>query len=171
MTRMQSRCGGGVLLALVLTLAGGAARAEAPEIDAERKALNGTWEATHRERGGENKAIPSPGVVEKRIALTFSGESVTVTIDLPVGDGTQGVNEVAVRGTYRIDPSKTPAELELVFKPDGREIKIPGIYRLGTDSLVVASPQPGKGERPKDFKSKEGDGVDVISYKRVKEGK
>jgi uncharacterized protein (TIGR03067 family) len=59
---------------------------------------------------------------------------------------------------YKIDTSKTPHEIDLTSKEDGKDEKMYGIFKLEGDKLTLCLKETDKaGDRPKDFKTtKEG---------------
>jgi len=116
--------------------------------DAAKK-LNGTYVVT--EMLLEGKPDNS-----KKDNVTFVFKDGTVTIT----EGEKKKGEVA---KYTIDPSKKPAQIDVMPEKGSKEVL--GIYELketdkGTE-LIVSFVHDG-GERPKDFK---GEGKDVVVVK------
>jgi uncharacterized protein (TIGR03067 family) len=76
--------------------------------------------------------------------------------------------KVAVRGTIKVDTSKTPKWLDATFKeggPVGETIE--GIYELDGDSLKVCIGTP-ETDRPTKFGSTTGSKLRLIQYERKK---
>jgi uncharacterized protein (TIGR03067 family) len=68
--------------------------------------------------------------------------------------------------TYTADPTKTPAEIDLVPAPGGGPV-VPGIYKIEGDTLTVCFTTPGA-PRPTRFEKSDTPHVGLSVYKRVK---
>jgi uncharacterized protein (TIGR03067 family) len=82
------------------------------------------------------------------------------------GTMTMKIRDREEKGTFKLDPSKKPAHIDI--KPEGDRDVVHGIYQVketdkGTE-LTVALAGPGS-ERPKDFK---GEGKDQIVIKLLR---
>lgn len=69
-------------------------------------------------------------------------------------------------GTYKLDASKTPAEIDLV---EGKDSNMPGIVKIAGDTLTICVLDLGP--RPTDFVSPKGSLAAVMVLKRVKQDK
>jgi uncharacterized protein (TIGR03067 family) len=135
---------------LLLPLAGLLPAAEGDK--AELAKLKGTWQAVSAEEDGR-KAKPME--LEKTF-LVIEGDRYT--IQLP--DGAQ-------KGTFKIDPSKTPRRMDVLpadGPPKGKTIR--GIYELKGATLRCCLAQPDK-DRPTEFTGKAGSGCGLFVYKRM----
>jgi uncharacterized protein (TIGR03067 family) len=132
------------LLALVLPLCLASA---APTDDKEdREALEkGAWKIVAMNQGGKDV----PKTMIDGLDLTFAFKDGKLTVK-----GANGTKE----GTYKIDSSKTPREMDLNVDGDAK-----AIYELDEGTLKIAL---SKKERPKDFKG--GPDVAVFTFERVK---
>jgi uncharacterized protein (TIGR03067 family) len=125
--------------------------------DDDRDTIQGRWKPISIERGG--KPIASRTGPNDKMALIIGGNRY---------DWTSGDEPMA--GTYRLDPSKTPKELDMM--PGGganQGSTLKGIYQIEGDTLYVCLAAPGEG-RPTEFESKEGSRHSFYIMRRVKEG-
>jgi uncharacterized protein (TIGR03067 family) len=114
--------------------------------------IQGTWKVEEYTKNGT--AVPAEEA--KQLRLTVADGKMTVRM---------GEQEVA-RATYKIDPSKTPKQID--FSPEGAEgMTQEGIYELTGDGLKLCMGRPGKG-RPKEFKSEAGGEQSLVVLKREK---
>jgi uncharacterized protein (TIGR03067 family) len=120
---------------------------EKPKSD--KDTLQGTWSMVSGIQDGK----PMPEDVIKRIQFVVSGDKMT-----------QMMGEQKYEHTYKLNPDKSPKEIDVEFG-DGKVGK--GIYELKGDTFKVAHGRPDS-PRPKDFASKEGSGVIVAEFKRAK---
>src|SRR5690242_9302756 len=106
--------------ALTLLAAGLLVAADAKKDDAKKdqEAIQGTWKVVSGERGGK------PQENAKEFSITFDKDTFTVK---------QG-DEVAVKGTFKLDPSKSPKAIDMKItegrnaQNNGKEMR--GIYEL-----------------------------------------
>jgi len=107
---------------------------------------SGSWRVVGIMHGGME--TPKEIIEKSMVSFTFKGEKLT----LSSGGETK-------EGTFKIDSSKTPKEMEVKVDKDTDK----GIYQIEKESLKLAI---GKKERPKDFKG----GADniVFSLERAK---
>jgi uncharacterized protein (TIGR03067 family) len=84
--------------------------------DAQAK-LKGTWNSTEVVKGGEKS--------DKSLTLKFDGDKVTVAIG--------GEDEISAK--YTVDPSKSPATLDVTIEHDGQTITAEALYELKGDVL------------------------------------
>lgn len=71
-------------------------------------------------------------------------------------------HRVAVKGTIKLDPTKTPKEYDSVHD-DGKHLK--GVYELEGDKLRLCIAAPGA-DRPNAFETKRGDPLTLVTYER-----
>jgi uncharacterized protein (TIGR03067 family) len=111
------------LIALALTL--GLAHGDEPKVDgakAEMKKLEGAWVWTHMSRKGFKVSLPADSVI------IFGADGTVVQKEK---------GEPEKKNTYRVDPSKTPREMDF-FYPDGKP-NILAVYELDGDTLRFAA--------------------------------
>ena len=73
-------------------------------------------------------------------------------------------DETGRRGTFKIDPTANPKQLE--WTAMGEEKKVLAIYKLESDRLTICA---GSGDkRPREFTTKPGDGQVIVIYQRQK---
>ena len=126
--------------------------ADDPKADLDR--LEGTWVLVSAEEGGPE--VPREAIEAGGSRITFKGSDY---IDSSRASG----GEVIQRGSFRLDASQEPKELDLV--PE-RGTAFRMIYSVEGDTLKIATSLDGK-VRPKDFKSTN---AAVCIYKRAKPG-
>ena len=86
--------------------------------DAKAK-LKGNWTSTEVVKGGEKS--------DKSIRLKFDGDKVTVAVG----------GEDEITGKYAIDPSKSPATLDVTIEHDGQTAKVEALYEVKGDVLRI----------------------------------
>ena len=150
----------GVVLCLSV-FAAAADRAKGPAGGAkDQEAIQGTWQSVAEEmRGG-----PAPGDPRDH-RMVFEGSTfklVNVEAD-----------RVMLRGTFTLDPAKTPRVMEMVVSEgagENRQAAVHGIYELKGDELVWCSGEPGSDARPVKFETKGTTNV-MIRMKRAASAK
>ena len=137
---------------VVLSALGGVAFAEDKKANSEAKKLEGTWEVVFAEIMG--KKIDAP----KGASIVF-GKGMKVVMKDP--------GKLDQDGKYKIDASKSPKQLDLVFLNDGKHEQVmPAIYEVDGDTLRLGFSGEGpKGKRPTEFK---GEKVLIMHLKRQK---
>lgn len=122
--------------ALALTV-GGWTQAAKP---ATAKSLQGTWILT-----SINGQTAPQGAPE--VSITFEGDKYHQTI----------AGEVNERGTFKLDPAKKPATIDLAITEgdDAGKAQL-GILDVADDEIRFSLDRPGAGQRPGDFTVKEG---------------
>jgi uncharacterized protein (TIGR03067 family) len=137
---------------LLLTLAV-AVGAPGPKDDPKRAAsLEGEWAAEKLVDGGRERDRP--------IRFTFGPDGKFAV--------REGNREKAEEGSYKADPGKDPAEVD-IMPPEGRTAPpILGIYKLDGDTLTLCVVKGGKADRPARFESPDGSRVMLITLKRQK---
>jgi uncharacterized protein (TIGR03067 family) len=111
--------------------------------------LQGTWAVVSVEQDGQ--AVGADDVKSMRLVVK-GNERV-----LRNGD------EVLFRTTFKLDPTKSPKQIDLTPADGPADRPILGIYELKDDSMKVCLALGG-GDRPKEFKG--GPGVTLAEYRR-----
>ena len=134
------------IVAVGVALAGDAA--------AERKKLEGSWNAVSGQQGGKE--------LSKKQLLSFDFKGDKVVLGNDVGEF-----------EFTLNPDKKPNEIDIKggfvkgqFSPKGKGAK-KGIYQLKDDTLTVHFAPPGK-PRPTKLESREGEDSLVFVLKREK---
>jgi uncharacterized protein (TIGR03067 family) len=150
-----------LIVCAVVSFAALVLAADAPPSDAAAKdkaALQGTWQSVKEEmRGGA-----APGDARDH-RMVFSGD----TFRFAKGD------ETLIRGTFKLDPSKSPKVMEMVITEGaGSDPGVPahGIYELTADGLKWCAAEPGTDGKPEKFDTKGTTNV-TVELKRVAEAK
>jgi uncharacterized protein (TIGR03067 family) len=142
-------------LAIMLTILGTSLSwaADAKEDAAkDKEKLQGTWLVVGGEERGEKIADADLKMADMRFII--EGDKIRAT----VGDKDKGKG-----GTFKLDPSKKPKEIDLI---DDKET-VKGIYSLDGDTLKLCLAKGGN-DRPSDFTTKKGDGRGLFVLKRDK---
>ena len=138
---------------VVAVVASGAPRDKNPR---EEK-LEGTWRQTHVEFEGVDQ---NAGERPTRNHWVITRDTITIWT-------TRGHSGA---WSYRLDPSRKPATLDLTTTSGDKEVTYPCIYKLDGDELTVClqnSPEKG---RPTTFESKPGSGIGKFVYARSTAG-
>jgi uncharacterized protein (TIGR03067 family) len=130
--------------------AGGAKKARP-----DKEAIQGTWIWVSAEAGGKKK--PDGEFKAKQVATVIRGDTMTVRHK---GRETQSAK-------YRLDPTKSPKEIDLTIEQGDRTFVLKGIYLLEGDSLTICQGGPDDA-RPKKFASEAGPAFGVLRLKREK---
>ena len=126
----------------------GAAASEDDASKKESERLQGRWRSVSFEADGKKASEDQL----KQRTITYTGDRWTVR---------EG-EKVIVAGTQKLDPSKTPHEIDsLITEGEGKGITMLGIYEFKGDTFKVCFDPQGK-ERPRDFTPKAGRFVGVI---------
>ena len=137
--------------ALALGLSAAAADDKASKDELER--FTGTWRGVSYVRDGTDV----PKAEAEKVRLVVTGEKYTFT---------EGGEEI--EGTHRLDPTRTPKQIEAVrTKGPHKGEKMLGVYQLTEDSFVVCFAAPGK-DRPTELKPAGEPGLRVLAFKREK---
>jgi uncharacterized protein (TIGR03067 family) len=134
----------GIVLLIGLAVAGDAKD--------DLKKLEGTWKATHE---------------GKKLELQFAKDKFTITI------GAEGEKGLVLKGTVKLDPKKTPKEMDLTIT-EGKDYNgetALAVYDIDGDSLKWCANKPGEKMRPNALPDKEGetaDGYLYLIFKRAK---
>jgi uncharacterized protein (TIGR03067 family) len=134
-----------------------AADAKKDDAKKDQEALQGIWRPVSAEQGGKEQ-----GDEAKEHALIFDKDTFTVK----KGD------EVMVKGTFKLDPSKKPKLIDMTVtegrRDDDKGKELHGIYELDKESLKWCTCEPGGKERPTEFKTKEGTRELLVTLKKEK---
>ena len=134
-----------------------AAAAGDPKVDppksaaADAEGIQGTWTAVSAEQDGKE----APAEAIKDFTLIVTADKLTFN---PTGENRQS--------SYKLDPSKTPKEIELTpldGPAKGKPMK--NIYRLDGDRLTLCL-QNGDGAAPAEFATKADSGLRLLVLKR-----
>ncbi|MEO2090400.1 MAG: TIGR03067 domain-containing protein [Gemmataceae bacterium] len=140
--------GRSVLTAGVLLLAVAAGVAED-----KKSPLDGKWAIESVSRDG--KADPN-----------YAGGSRTHENGKYVMTMAEGKGPAVSEGTFTVDADKKTIDMNAT-RGRYKDKTLLGIYKLDGDTLTIAFAEPGK-DRPKEFTSKEGNGVVVAVMKKAK---
>ncbi len=141
-----------MIVPLLITLLGTGPSLDKPSGDVER--LQGTWTVARMEIDGKPQPPGGPLFVVK---VTFRVNEVLVAV---------GNRPADLRGTFKIDDSKSPKTYDLTTS-DGLDIH--GIYELEGEMLKLCLSGPGDA-RPTAMKTIPGDGRTLIVYQRESQG-
>jgi uncharacterized protein (TIGR03067 family) len=116
--------------------------------------LEGEWKIQKVEAGGISA---SPDQLKELKSLAFKGSSFT---------SVAGVAKV--EGTIKVDPTKKPKTIDLIFKSgQDKDAVYKAIYSLEGDELKMCGSELGK-DRPKDFDVKDKKNHTLMVFKRAK---
>jgi uncharacterized protein (TIGR03067 family) len=134
--------------------ANGNAGEKAGKKDEER--IQGTWSVVSGEKSGEKASEDEI----KDVTITFAAEGKVMV------KGVKGNQEF--EGSYKLDPSKKPKEMDLKLNIGGKEESLKGIYLLEKNSLKLCVAAP-PGERPTEFATAAGSMSMLLVLKREKD--
>jgi uncharacterized protein (TIGR03067 family) len=100
----------------------------------------GTWKVVVAEEDGEK----APSEKFRKWTIVFTTEN-KVTVN--EGGGPE-------EGTFSLDPSKSPKEIDLKFKRPGGEDTVKALYSIDGDELKICGPSAKDRPRPKEISSK-----------------
>jgi uncharacterized protein (TIGR03067 family) len=147
-----------LLAAVILGLVSGPhARSADETTDAIKQfveGLKGEWQMTSRIDDGEE----SEEKLVKNRTIIFEADRYTVRDE----------GKVAIEATYKVDPSKNPVWFDITISSGRSKGKIErGIIKIEGDVLTFCLAEEDS-PRPTEFKSKKGDDLLLVTYKRVK---
>jgi uncharacterized protein (TIGR03067 family) len=123
-------------------------------IKKEYDKFEGTWKMESFMMDGK----PSPIKDFADFKMTLKGDTFTT-------EGAEGKSS----GTYKIDPTKKPKTLDIIFVNGALDgVTMLGVYELDGDTYKVCLPTAPGAERPKELASKEGSGLVLEVFKRIK---
>lgn len=141
-------------LATVLFLSPSADKDDAKK---DQEVLQGAWKIVSSENGGMDRTEEA-----KDHLIVFEGDMFA----LKKGD------EVGLKGTFKLDPSKKPSTIDMTITEGGREGDkgkvLQGIYELGKGTLKLCTSSPGGTDRPEEFSTKEGVNHMLVTLKKEK---
>lgn len=130
--------------------------APAPKEDPKKPAtLVGEWVVEKVEGVPKDRPMPKG---EMGLRFTDDGRFL-------VKDGTADYKE---QGTYKADPTKDPAEFDLIPPAMRKGEPIHGIYRVAGDTLTLCMPRKDGAARPTRFEPADDGSVMVLTLKRAK---
>jgi uncharacterized protein (TIGR03067 family) len=146
-----------LMLGLALSVAAPMPKSEAKK---DPPSPVGTWVGVKAVSRGMDLPVPDGGI---EFTLTADGQLLVK----------EGPKEKPEAGSYKLDPKKEPAEIDLVPPADKKEPTLLGIYKLEGDTLTLcfAKGPGGTTERPKAFESPAGSDTIVITMTRKKADK
>jgi len=133
--------------------AGGAPR----DKDPREEKLEGTWRQTHAEFDGQDN---TEGERPFRNHWMITRDRITIYV--------KGAHSGA--WSYRLDPSRKPAAIDLTTTAGGKDVTYPCIYKLDGDELTVCLQNFPERGRPQSFETKPGSGVGKYVYVRARPG-
>ena len=129
----------------------------------EEEKLLGTWPVTSFERGRETSRI-GPKYYEESFYIFSKGGKLTKRLGCLIGESVP-----VKKGTFKINATKTPKEIDLIFPIEGgKQVITEAIYQLDGDTLKMAFstwPEREGDRRPTSFDSKQ-DNVVILTLKR-----
>jgi uncharacterized protein (TIGR03067 family) len=151
----------GVFGALVLAAVGLAPADDKDKKDlkAELARFQGTWKVVGGEEGGK----PLPPEEAAGVRFVIEGNKMVIKM-------TKGKETETSKGSFTIDPSKDPAEMDSKSEEKGEEsLRAPGIYKFDGGRLSMCFTKGLKPTRPKTFATKDTPGSILIVLEKVKE--
>jgi uncharacterized protein (TIGR03067 family) len=126
-------------------------RAGLPAADGrpDRDQLQGAWAPVAVTFGGVSDS-PDIQRLRQGMEVVFEGDKAVVLMDLD----------------FRLDPTKTPRQIDLIRKEQNLVLVFPGIYELGGDRLKVCFNMMPGAARPAQFVSDKGSQVWLLNLKR-----
>jgi uncharacterized protein (TIGR03067 family) len=122
----------------------------------EMAKFNGTWNYESMEVNGEKM---------------YLDQFKTAKMVLKDGTFSMSQGDITYKGTFKVDPTKKPKEIDITFKEGPEKGKsISGIYELTEDTYKICHAMGGK-DRPKEFVSKKGGNTAMAVMKKQKDKK
>ncbi|MCE9530580.1 MAG: TIGR03067 domain-containing protein [Planctomycetes bacterium] len=121
-----------VLVVAAVTMA--AARTdEGAKRDQEK--IQGLWGSTEVTSAGKK--------VDREVRAEFKGDKVTMIVE----------SGGAYTGTFKLDPGKSPATMDITIDDDGKKRTVPAIYEVKGDELKLCHAFETGDPRPSAFKA------------------
>jgi uncharacterized protein (TIGR03067 family) len=139
-----------LLLGLAVTL-GAPAKKEEPK---KEPVILGEWIAEKMSAGGLELPLPK----DKELHFTFEKEG-----KLAIADGGKVEN-----GTYKLDSTKDPAQIDLSPPADSKEPVLQGIFSINGDTLLLCLAEGKTNARPTKFESSKEAPFILVTFKRAK---
>ncbi|WP_395753194.1 TIGR03067 domain-containing protein [Prosthecobacter sp.] len=148
---------GGILTWLILLMlsvpcgrpaAGNETAGAEAAVEAERARLQGTWTTAEVITAGKKEALAT--------SLEFKGQEVTIQI--------QG--QAPLKGAYALDPSQSPATMEITFMNNGTKVVLPAIYQCQGDVFQLCHSHHEGEPRPTAFEAGEKSVLAVFKRKK-----
>lgn len=161
----------GLMAVLAFTGFAPGVRAEDAKADATRASLAGEWEQTFVERDGSRKLLSEAKLKHARATVTFDPSgAATFRMELVPVEGKTKIEVIEMK--YEVDVTKTPNEIDFIMMREGKELRTKGIFKRDKNELVLAlDSHDGRGLRPKEFKTQQGDGFDIVTLVTLKPAK
>jgi len=143
-----------VILGLAVLLIPPAAGDDKEKSDTDK--LQGEWVAVSMELSGRKAADD----YVKKTSLVIKGEDWQQTLN-----GTKAKDR-----KFKLDPSKSPKEIDFELtdpKTDKAARLTRGIYKFEGDQLILCRQIIPERERPKEFKTTDKDGAELVVFKRA----
>ena len=159
---MRARIGFHVAMLAVLALSAGAADDKPGDkpggADADKAALQGTWQTVASEVNGEKEAEDR----SKQYQVVLEGDKMTITRD----------GQTVMKGSYKLDAAQTPRRLDLKIEENPNDADavgktLEGIYEVKGEDLKWCFAMPDR-ERPKAFKTEADSGQVFATLKKEK---
>lgn len=148
--------GYGIGLSAIIMLGSVAA---APRLKEPRESkLEGTWRQIHAEFDGDDLTEANRAW---RNHWVITNDTVSI---YTVGGEHRG------QWTYRVDPAKRPAEIDLTCDDSGKKVTFPCIYTLEDGKLTVCLQNFPERGRPKALETKPNSGIEKYVYLRAMPG-
>jgi uncharacterized protein (TIGR03067 family) len=129
----------------------------APHIKDREEKLQGTWKQTFSGFEGEDATAREREFLNHWV---ITRDSIAIYVRGAASGG----------WTYRLDPTKRPAEMDLTTNDGGMAHSYQCIYKLNGDELIVCLQNFADKGRPTSFDPKPGSGICKFVYARAKAG-
>ena len=145
-------------LALVAAAPAMAADDKAGGADADKAALQGTWQNTASEVNGQKE----PEEDAKQYQVSFEGDKMTI----------RRAGDVIMKGAFKLDVGQTPRQIDFKIEENPRDPEavgktLAGIYEVKGEELKWCFAMPDR-ERPKAFKTEADSGQVFATLKKEK---